>query len=118
MKEELQCAQCEKIWTRERIKGRKPFTCPECTAINIKENVKFVGKKIPINESDKNSIKKYNFYVPGRSVWYCENCTEIIEIHVGVTENPSHWCPKQKGALSPLMQRISPKTRAKTIIPV
>lgn len=108
MKEKLECTRCEQKWEREKARGRKPLFCPPCTELNLQEEAEF-AEKTP--EPIKESTRVYKFYIPGPSLWTCDQCNTTLKVSVGLTELPTHECAKRRGVSSPLTQKIREKAQ-------
>lgn len=105
MMEKLECTRCEQKWERERARGRKPLFCPTCTKLNAEEEAEFTKKAYVCSEPAKESTRVYKFYIPGPSFWVCDQCDTTLKVSVGLTELPTHACPKRRGIASPLIQK-------------
>jgi hypothetical protein len=103
MMEKLECTRCEQKWEREKARGRKPLFCPACAELNAQEEAEFVEKTF--EQPIKESTRVYKFYIPGPSLWVCDDCDTTLKVSVGLTELPTHQCAKRRGIASPLVQK-------------
>ena len=105
MQEKLECSRCEQKWERERCRGRKPLFCPACVALQIQEegDQPKVVKPLKIVEE---SLKVYQFFIPGPSEWVCDYCDQTLKVSVGVTDVPIHCCYWRRSLSYPFIQKI------------
>lgn len=107
MKEKLTCKKCEKNWSREVSRGRKPHFCPKCTkeslfvpAIKIKYSSIKENKILP-NSVKAVSLKTLNKKesakqpIEGPSHWRCSSCLVSVSININIYEPPTHCCKKR-----------------------
>jgi transcription elongation factor Elf1 len=116
--EKLQCANCSRIWVRQRFRGRKPVFCPVCQRQNVSSAATSVSKQGPaalVKEDllqdcfdQKRQIegKVYRSYYPrnediyevtkklGVTTWTCQHCSETLEVEVPLLDIPVHKCAK------------------------
>lgn len=115
--EKLECTRCEQKWEREKARGRKPLFCPSCAEINKQEENEYIEKAlVKKTEPIQESTKVYKFYIPAPSVWECDQCDISVKVNVGLTEIPTHACPKRRGIASPLAQKTREKTQRPTAV--
>jgi len=108
LKETLTCEECQSLWNRKQVRGRKPRLCPQCS--HVSGNVS-PSKKVVIIDSTlrtpsikilDTTIKKLNIMYSGINNWHCSYCTEKIKTHVSLTAQPMHWCRAKSDAYLPL----------------
>lgn len=112
MEENLICTACNKSWTRERTRGRKPKLCPSCFSLDLDSSSVSLPPLPPdpvlqkhSNNSDIPMSKLYQSLYPkpsnykeifdstkGGSTWQCPSCSHIIKIHVPILSPPTHKC--------------------------
>lgn len=97
--EELICSSCNKKWTREKSRGRKPIVCPDCSVADIKIQNQKQPEQLLENSSGK-------IYIPPKykapSKWECSSCGEKVTIYIGIDIPPIHNCRKRLKKLIPL----------------
>ena len=93
MKEKLTCTQCEKTWSRQKTRGRKPILCPKCATQTEPE---------PETETTEISAAQvYQYYHPtdkelakstkGGSTWQCR-CGYTYKTRISLSAIPTHKC--------------------------
>lgn len=107
MKEKLTCKKCEKNWSRQISRGRKPHFCPKCTKEAlilpaIKINYSSIKKdQLPSNSVKSVSLKTLNKKqsaeqpIKGPSHWQCSSCLVSVSININIYEPPTHCCKKR-----------------------
>ena len=97
MKEKLTCTQCEKTWSREKTRGRKPVLCPKCAT-------QTEPQPEPETETETTEISAgqiYQYYHPtdeklkestkGGSTWLCR-CGYKYTTRFSLSAIPTHKC--------------------------
>lgn len=95
MKEKLTCTQCEKTWSRQKTRGRKPVLCPKCAT---------QPEPQPEPEQQPEEISAaqvYQYYHPtdkqlsqstkGGSTWLCR-CGYTYKTKFSLSATPTHKC--------------------------
>lgn len=111
MEETLTCITCNKQWTRQSSRGRKPKVCPSC--LQNSDLVKPIKSpslpdiKNNLTAEDETSFKKtvFGFLYPkptgykemrestkNGSTWKCPGCAHIMRLSVAITTAPTHRC--------------------------
>lgn len=98
MKEKLTCTQCQKTWSREKTRGRKPILCPKCATQTQPEPEPETTQP----ESEEISAAQvYQYYHPtdkqvaqstkGGSTWQCR-CGYTYTTKFSLSAIPTHKC--------------------------
>lgn len=109
-KETLTCHQCGSSWNRKQARGRKPRLCFQCLqqpvldSVNINKNVVIIDSslKTPSVKILETTKKVSPIIYPGKNIWRCQVCKEELKTHVGLSEQPMHWCRLKSNAYVPL----------------
>lgn len=118
MQETLVCESCNKSWKRQVSRGRKPKLCKQCfkKSINKPSQVSPKPEKIAtkieevvqVEKKETASItagdvfravfpastdsKKLIEETKNGSVWSCKKCGATLEVHVPLSDIPTHRC--------------------------
>ncbi len=117
MQEKLECSRCEQKWERQKARGRKPLFCPTCVELEAQEekDQPKVIKSLKIIK-EKESVRVYNFYIPGPSDWACDHCEQTLKVAVGVTDVPMHCCDKRRSLSFPFVQKTRQSDKEKKLL--
>lgn len=111
MEETLVCESCQKSWSRQRSRGRKPRYCSEC--LNSEHTLSSAPVATPPNKESANFKNEYSTLIhkvystllpknpkadsllestKNGSKWKCPSCGHILTIHLAITDIPTHRC--------------------------
>jgi hypothetical protein len=96
MKEKLTCIKCSKNWKRERVRGRKPLLCPNCTVSSeqlLKPSEQPSTRRMIRVATPKE--KKQKELIQGPSKWQCSSCLVSVVTEIGIYDPPVHACKKR-----------------------
>jgi len=120
MHEELTCISCNKKWSREKSRGRKPKLCSDCLnkKIDISNKDLFTTSLVSIPKSNPplditlNTVfqlihprhpeaEKLSQETAKGSSWRCTSCGNVINLLIAITAPPTHRCTPDMVSVKP-----------------